>query len=106
MEAVVNKITITVIATKGCDACNIMTNIMAKVITYYKGEENLIFEFRNHRSMDKNLLKELDICDYPSVIITPLDTYRPNHSLNKELYTVIHGTCPVTNIIKAIEKYR
>lgn len=72
MERTVNKVFI--ITTKGCEACNVLNNIMSEVIKASK----VSFEFvtKDVSEVDKTWLKQNKVKDFPTTFLIQNDSIR------------------------------
>lgn len=106
--------TVALIRTKDCEACNIMSDIMMKVVKDYAGVENISFIITYRDEIPDIMQRYIGLKDFPTIVVTPYPTYiftdkainccLPKNS--KEYFTLLEGVVPYTNITSAIEKYR
>lgn len=106
--------TVALIRTKGCEACNIMSDIMMQVVKAYAGVDNINFLIIFRDEIPDIIQRYIGLKDFPTIVVTPYPTYvftekAINCTLPKdstEHFTLIEGVVPYVNITSAIEKYR
>lgn len=106
--------TVALIKTKGCEGCNIMTDIFLQVVKGYAGIADITFHIYNKEDIPNVILSQIGIKDFPTVVITPLDSFifskeavNAAFPTNKnEYFTILEGVVKYIDVTSAIEKWR
>lgn len=97
-----NIVYVTLIKTKGCEACNITEKIFNKVLYIYNGCKNIIFSIVDSSIVDKDYKRNLQIKDYPTITIS--NTFYTEQNINNT--KIILGSTNMNNIFSAINEFK
>lgn len=106
--------TVALIRTKGCQACNLMVDILMKVVKVYAGTSGISFLIFDKEDIPNAILQYLEIKDFPTLVVTSFerivfDEEVVNCVLPKskgDYFTILEGTQRYVDVTTAIEKYR
>lgn len=85
---------ILVITTKGCTACEVQERNVADAVKTVK-RKNIIQQNKDWKSVDRSLLKNLKVKDYPTTIFT----------INDNCVFKCVGSYPVAVLVRWIDLY-
>lgn len=106
--------TVALIRTKGCQACNLMVDILMEVVKAYAGTSGISFLVLDKEDMSNAILQYLEVKDFPTVVITSFERTVFNKEsfgcvlpkCKGDYFTILEGTQRYVDVTSAIEKYR
>lgn len=106
--------TVALIRTKGCQACNLMVDILMEVVKAYAGTSGISFLIFDKEDIPNAILQYLEIKDFPTLVVTSFERIVFDEEVvncvfpkcKGDYFTILEGVVTYKQVTTAIETYR